>query len=179
MNTILWTALFVLALVLLLFLGRVLFPKDNSNAAELMATYRVMTRELFDNTPNDQLIKAVVANMLAKADASGRDAYAVIPALSQEHCTVYSVWLFQNELKRNDPTVLHQSERFGFSELAADGLDLLGLPELAADLRSYLQTADETLAVSLKHALTAVPLDETMIAFIRDHADIFCDGDTE
>ena len=172
-----WLLLFIAAIGIALLLARVLFPKDNSNAAKLMNTYRVMTRELLDNTPDDQLIKAVIANLLAKAENAKNDAYAVIPALAQERCVVYSVWLFQNEMKGDDPTALRQSGQFGFSELAADGLELLGFEALAADLRNYLQTADEALAVSMKQALTDIPLDTTLIEFIRDHADAFCDGD--
>ena len=172
-----WLLLFVAAIGLALLLARVLFPKDNSNAAKLMNTYHVMTRELLDNTPDDQLIKAVVANLLAKAESAKGNAYAVIPTLAQERCAVYSVWLFQNEMQGEDPTVLRQSGQFGFSELAADGLDLLGFPELAADLRNYLQTADDTLAVSMKQALASASLEAALIEFIRDHADAFCDGD--
>ena len=174
-----WLLLFVAAIGLALLLARVLFPKDTSNAAKLMNTYRVMTRELLDNTPDDQLIKAVVANLLAKAEQAKGNAYAVIPTLAQERCAVYSVWLFQNELKGDDPAVLRQSGQFGFSELAADGLDLLGFSELAADLRNYLQTADDALAASMKRALASIPLDATLVEFIRDHADAFCDGETE
>ena len=172
-----WLLLFVAAIGISLLLTRVLFPKDNSNAARLMSTYRVMTRELLDSTPDDQLVKAVVANLLAKAEDAKGNAYAVNPALSQERCAVYSVWLFMNEMKGDDATVLRQSGQFGFSELAADGLELLGFDALAADLRNYLQTADEALAASMKATLASSPLDETLITFIRDHADAFCDGD--
>ena len=174
-----WLLLFVAAIGIALLLARVLFPKDTSNAAKLMNTYRMMTRELLDNTPDDQLVKAVIANLLAKAEVARGNAYAVIPTLSQERCAVYSVWLFQNEMKGDDPTVLRQSGQFGFSELAADGLDLLGFDALAADLRNYLQTADDALAASMKQALAGISLDTALVEFIRDHADAFCDGDDQ
>ncbi len=174
-----WIAVFCLGFLLLFLLGRILFPRDNSNAAKLMNTYRHMTRELLDDTPDDQLVKAVVANLLAKADEAKLDAYAVIPALSQERCAVYSIWLFQNELKSGDPAALRQSGQFGFSELAADGLELLGFDALAADLRDYLQTADDARANAMLDALRAIDLNAALVECIRDHADAFCDGDRE
>lgn len=170
-----WIAVFVLAFVLLFLLSRVLFPKDNSGAARLMNTYRVMTRELLDSTPDDQLVKAVVANLLAKAEDARLDAYAVIPALSQERCAVYSVWLFMRELQSGDPAALRQSGQFGFSELAADGLELLGFDDLAASLRDYLQTADDACVAAMKTALDTADVNAALIGFIRDHADAFCD----
>ena len=171
-----WIAVFLVGIVLLLCVGRLLLQKDGSNAAKLMNTYRFMTKELLDGTPDDELIKAVVANLLAKAEDARRDAYAVIPTLAQERCAVYSVWLFQNELASEDASVLRQSGHFGFSELAADGLDLLNFPELAATLRDYLQTADDALAASMTATVKATDLDGALVAFIRDHADAFCDG---
>lgn len=173
-----WMLIFLAAIALLLLLRRVLFPGDNSNAAKLMNTYRVMTRQLLDNTPDEQLVKAVVANLLAKAEEANKDAYAVIPALSRERCAVYSVWLFMNEMNGDDASVLRQSGQFGFSELAADGLDLLGFDTLATDLRGYLQTADDSIAASMTATLAASDLNAALVEFIRVHADAFCDGET-
>ena len=47
----------------------------------------------------------------------------------------------------------------------------------AADLRNYLQTADDALAASMKQTLATIPLNTALVEFIRDHADAFCDGD--
>lgn len=172
-----WIAVFILAFILLFLLGRVLFPKDHSSAAKLMSTYRVMTRELLDGTADDQLVKAVVANLLAKAEDARMDAYAIIPALSQERCAVYSVWLFMRELQSGDPAALRQSGQFGFSELAADGLELLGFGALAASLRDYLQTADDICANDMIDTLKTTDLNKALAEFIRDHAEAFCDGE--
>lgn len=175
----LWLLIFVAAVALLLLLRRVLFPQDGSNAAKLMNTYRVMTRERLDGTPDDQLVKAVVSNLLAKAEDAGVDAYAVIPALSQERCTVYSVWLFMHELQSGDPTALRRSGQFGFSELAADGLELLGFDTVAASLRDYLQTADNACVKAMNEALSLTDLNAVLVEFIRDNAEAFCDGDAQ
>lgn len=171
----LWLLIFVAAIVLLLLLRRALFPKDSSNATRLMNTYRVMTREKLDSTPDDQLVKAVVANLLAKAEDANMDAYAVIPALSQERCAVYSVWLFMRELQSGNPSALRQSGQFGFSELAADGLELLGFDTIAANLRDYLQTADDARVAAMKLTLEATNPGAALTDFIRNNADAFCD----
>ncbi len=170
-----WTIVFIAAIVLVIVLGRVLVRKDGSNAAKLMGTYRVMTKERLDSTPDEELVKAVVANLLAKAEDARMDAYAVIPTLSQERCAVYSVWLFMRELQSGDPTALRQSGQFGFSELAADGLDLLGFETVAADLRDYLQTADDARVTAMQDALQTADVDGALVELIRSHADAFCD----
>lgn len=172
-----WTLVFLVGIVLLLILRRVLFSQDTSNAAKLMNTYRVMTRELLDSTPDDRLVKAVAANLLAKAEAVNKDAYTVIPMLSQERCAVYSIWVFLNEVQSDDPTVLRQSGHFGFSELAADGLELLGFDTVGADLRDYLQTADNARIRSMRAAVQEQDLAGALVTFIRDHAEAFCDGE--
>ncbi len=176
--TYMWIALFLLALVILFVLQRVLFPKDTSNAKTLMNTYRYMTPTLLEQTPDEQLVKAVVANLLAKAEDANLDAYAVIPALSQERCALYSVWLFMRELQSGDPASLRRTGQFGFSELAADGLDLLGFDALAGDLREYLQTAEEVCVASMKQSLEQIDLNTALIRLVRDNPDAFCDGDT-
>ncbi len=172
-----WLLLFIVAIVLLLLLGRVLFPKDNSNAAKLMNTYRVMTRELLDNTPDDQLVKAVVANLLAKAEGARKDPYAVIPLLSQKRCAVYSVWLFVREMQSGEPALLRRDEQFGFSELAADGLDLLGYADVAAALRDYLQTEADADVAPMKQLAESEELQAALVAMIREDPSEFCDGE--
>lgn len=172
-----WLLIFIAAIVLLLLLRRALFPKDNSKATKLMNTYRVMTREKLDSTPDDQLVKAVIGNLLAKAEDAKCDPYTVIPALSQGRCAVYSVWLFARELQSGDSAALRRSGQFGFSELAADGLELLGFDALAANLRDYLQTADDARAEAMKTALETTDVNAVLTAFIRDNADAFCDGE--
>lgn len=172
-----WLLLFMAALLLLLLLKKVLFPADSSRAAKLMTAYRHMTPELLEKTPDGELVSAVVGNLLAKAEDARLDPYAVIPTLSQERCAVYSIWLLLRELQSNTPANLRQSGQFGFSELAADGLDMLEMPTVAADLRDYLQTADDTRIESIKTALEQADINRRLIDCIRNSPASFCDND--
>ncbi|MBR5134378.1 MAG: hypothetical protein IKV35_02150 [Clostridia bacterium] len=170
-----WIPAFILGLLLLVLVGRVLFKPDNSKSAQLMKQYKHMTRELLDGTADEDLATAVASNLLAKAEGSRKDAYSLIPTLGEERCAAYSIWLWMRELEKGDAESLRASGQFGFSELAADGLDSLGLTELAAALRDYLQTADDTLVDTMKRDIAEQDVPAKLAAYIRDHADAFCD----
>ena len=170
-----WIPVFILGILLIGLLGRLLSRKDTSNAGRLMEKYKQMTPTLLEETPDEELVKAVVANLLAKAEGAHKDAYAVIPTLSQKRCAVYSVWLFAREIQSNNAPFLRRDEQFGFSELAADGLDLLGFSEVAADLRDYLQTEDDARVAPMKALADSRELSDAMIALIRNDPDDFCD----
>lgn len=171
-----WIAAMIVGLVLLIVLGKVLFPQDHSRAAKLMKTYRHLTPEQLSDVPDEELITAVVSNLLAKAEDERRDPYALIPTLSRERCGVYSIWLVQKELESGDAANLRQSEQFGFSELAADALDWLECQEAAAALRCYLQTAEPTQIERLKTAMATAQVSAHLITLIRNDPKAFCDS---
>ncbi|MBQ3094653.1 MAG: hypothetical protein IJC52_05710 [Clostridia bacterium] len=175
----LWIVLFIVALALLLVMRGVLFPADSSTAAKRMATYRHMTPALLGETPDDELVTAVVSNLLAKAQDERRDPYTVIPLLSRERCAVYSVWLFMKELEAGDPSHLRSQGQFGFSELAADALDLLDCGNAATHLRDYLQTADEADVAALRAFLRETDVNALLVELIRKCPDEFCDDENE
>lgn len=170
-----WLLLFAMGLLLIVLLRRVLFTKDGSRAAQLMNTYRHMTPALLQSVPDEELVSAVVANMLRLAEDHNRDPYAVIPALSSERCAVYSIWAVMRELQSGDPASLRHSAQFGFSELAADGLAMLGMDEAAAALRDYLQTAAEDSLHTVTAAFDSENIAGKLVTFIRDNAAAFCD----
>ena len=172
-----WIPAFLLGILLIILFGRVLLKKDGSNATRLMDKYKVLTPSLLEETPDEELVKAVVANLLAKADGARMDPYAVIPTLSQKRCAVYSVWLFMREMQSDNAPLLRRDEQFGFSELAADGLDLLGFEEVAAELRDYLQTEDAAHVAPMKALVDGNELPTALIALIRDNPAEFCDKD--
>ena len=175
----LWIILFIVALALLFVMQKVLFPADGSAAAKRLATYRHMTPALLAATPDDELVTAVASNLLAKAQDERRDPYAVIPLLSRERCAVYSVWLFMKELEEGDPSHLRSQGQFGFSELAADALDLLDCGDAATYLRDYLQTADEMHVEALRTFLKETDVNALLVELIRKCPDEFCDSENE
>lgn len=170
-----WFFVFLAGIALILILKQVLFPKDGSRAAQLMNTYRRMTPDLLASTPDDELIAAVAANLLSHAEAENREPYAVIPKLSPERCAVYSIWAVRRELESGDAASLRHAGQFGFSELAADGLAMLGENDAAAHLRDYLQTASDEALTALTEHLPSAEMTQKLVMFIRDNAAAFCD----
>ncbi len=170
-----WIALMIAALALLFWFGQKMLHPDTSKAAKLMNTYRHLTTETLEALPDEELVTAVVSNLLAKAEDERKDPYIVIPKLSAERCAVYSIWLFEKQLSSDTPEALRHSGQFGFSELAADGLDFLEQPALAATLRDYLQTADETLIDTMRDAMKEMSVNRLLVDLIRADIAVFCD----
>ncbi len=173
----LWIALMIVGLVLIVLIGKVFFPADGSRSAKLMATYRRLTPDTLEALADDDLIDAVIGNLLAAAEDAKKDAYAVIPTLGQARCAVYSLWLLQKELQGDDPTVLRRAGQFGFTELAADAFDLLSMPEAAVALRDYLQTAADASIAAVRDAVADNAVNQKLIELIRSDPAAFCNED--
>ena len=168
-----WIAAFIAGFALLLVCGKFLFPADRSRAGTLMKTYRHLTPQQLEGVADEEVIEAVVSNMLAICEDRRCDPYALIPGLARERSAVYTVWLLKKELNA-DPTHLRRSEQFGFSELAADALEWLSFREEAAALRDYLQTADEGKVAFLREAFASGAIEKALIALIRELPAVFC-----
>jgi len=170
-----WIVLMIAALILMLWFGRTFLRPDDSKAAKLMKTYAHLTKETLEALPDEELVTAVVSNLLAKAESEKKNPYIVIPKLSAERCAVYSIWLFDKQLASEAPEALRHSGQFGFSELAADGLDFLEQPALATMLRDYLQTADDKLIDAMRESINDTPLQPILVNLIRSDISVFCD----
>ncbi len=171
-----WTAVLIVAFVLLFLLQKRWFGKpDSSRAAQLAAEYRVMTPALLRDIPDEELLEAIIGNLLAKTDEKGPTPYQVIPALSQGRCAVYSVWLFLCEQKAGSLTQFCRGADAGFALLAADGLSLFGCSETARLLSQYIETAKESLLTALEDAVRAENPTLQMRSYIRDNPADFCD----
>ena len=72
--------------------------EKTTRADELQNTYRDMTEDKLSAVPDDQLVDAVIANLMAKLDPRHPDPYRTIPLLSHGRCVVYSVWLLCRSL---------------------------------------------------------------------------------
>ena len=173
-----WIAAFIVGFALLLICGKYLFPADRSRAGMLMKTYRHLTPSQLEEVADEDVIEAVVSNMLAICEDRRCDPYALIPGLARERCAVYSIWLLKKELDA-DPTHLRRSEQFGFSELAADALEWLSFQTEAAALRDYLQTADDAHVATLRDAIASGAIETALISLIRELPAVFCGEETQ
>ena len=112
-------------------------------AGLLQVIYQDMTEEKLAGVADDELVEAVVSNMMAKLDRKRPDPYKTIPLLSPGRCAVYGVWLLCHELDEGDFESLLSGPSGVFLELGADGFERVGAPRCAGVLRAVLgETTD-------------------------------------
>ena len=107
----------------------------DSRAARLGRLYKTLDEDTLASIPDEDLVDAVVANLLEKQDRRRPDPYHTIPLLSRGRAAVYSVWLLCKELDEGSFEDLYASASSVFDELAADGMDLIGAPRCGTALR--------------------------------------------
>lgn len=169
---------FLLALVGLFLWGNTHREKD-SRAEELQHRYRVLDREQLAAIPDTELLEAVVANVMAKADPKSPDMYYLMAELSLGRRVIYSVWLMSKELEKASFEEVLQGPTAAFLELSAEGFEQIGAPSCAAAVRG-VETAEDEEARAQLHAdfLEAAVLEEPLakcVSYIRDNAEDFCD----
>ncbi|MCL2488364.1 MAG: hypothetical protein FWE80_06745, partial [Oscillospiraceae bacterium] len=104
--------------------------------------YRTLTPELLAAVPDDELVEAVIANILAKLHPRRPDPYREIPAMTQGRCSVYAVWLIGRELDDSDFEQVRLGPSARFFDFAAEGYALLGASRCEAIIRKSLETDD-------------------------------------
>lgn len=159
---------------------------------ELEQKYKELDRQRLDALPDEELLKAVVSNLLAKLDKRKPDPYRDIPLLSRGRCAVYSIWLVCHEVESGGFRALYAGGAGGFAELAADGLELMGAPACADAVRRTFE-APETpeggeapagpdlaaLSETFKEAAAREQPLALCIAYIRDNPEEFVDYGTD
>lgn len=169
---LLWGALIVVAYMLLK-MGR--SRNSDSRSAKLMEKYKTLTPELLAETPDEELVEAVVACVLAEASESRRpDPAYTLSKWPQPYTVVYSIWAVCKELANGDYRALTRTATREMVEHACDGLPLVGAPRTAEALKAvveaYKEGQDIAAAESEFHAAveTECPL-SLCVTYIRDH----------
>ncbi len=178
-GTLVLIALALIIAAYLSFLGK---KEKRDKSAALLKTYAVMTEELLAATPDEELVRAVVANLMAKQDKKRPDPMVQLPLLSRGRAAVYSVWLLCHELETQDFGEFFRSPSNRFAGPAADGLERIGATNSATALRAAMQAAeDETsplwdAVTTVFHEATASenPL-SLCVQYIRENTDEFVD----
>lgn len=177
----------LIAIALALVIGVYLYflekrTKSDASAA-LCKQYAVMTEELLASVPDEDVVQAVVANLMNKQDKDHPDAAAQLALLSRGRAAVYSVWLLCHELEQQGFDAFFRSPSHRFAEPAADGLERIGAANSATALRAALKTAEDTPEQPLWEAVTTVfreavaaekPL-TLCVRYIRENPDEFVD----
>ncbi len=155
----------------------------SDGAAALCKTYAVMTRELLNSVPDEDVVQAVVANLMNKQDKRRPDAAAQLPLLSRGRAAVYSVWLLCHELETQEFDAFFNSPSRRFAEPAIDGLERIGATNSATALRTAVRTFEDRAEQPLWNAVTTVfreaiaaeqPL-TLCVQYIRENPEEFID----
>lgn len=162
--------------------------EQDSRAARLGRLYRELDENKLAGIPDEELVDAVVANLLEKQDRRRPDPYHTIPLLSRGRTAVYSIWLICKELDEGSFENLYAGPSAVFDELAADGMDLIGAPRCAAALRAAkdqigdMEGHAEELAQLHADFLEAAEDEQPLgrcVEYIRANPREFVDGDSD
>ena len=136
--------LFVLIGITLIFMNKKAQSAQEKRSTMLAKKYKVMTKELLDSTPDEDLLDAVAANLMEKVNKQSPDPLHEFALLSPGRFQLYSVWLIMNELKNGGSfNSLLAGPSAVFSETAADGFDRIEAHACANAVRDALQVGDE------------------------------------
>ena len=148
---------------------------DARRSARLMKKYKTLTPELLDDTPDEELVEAVVACVLAEAAESRKpDPAYTLSKWPQPYTVVYSIWAVCKELAGGDYAALTHTATRHMVEHACDGLPVIGAPKTAAALTALSEAhkaGEDTAAVETAfHAAVEeeCPL-SLCVTYIRDH----------
>ena len=103
--------------------------KAKNGACEQYAT---LTEETLAALSDEELVRAVAANVVAKQEKQKKDLSVLLPFLSPGRRGVYGVWLLCNELKNRDLAAFFRSPYRRFSPMVAEGLAMLCAEQCAA-----------------------------------------------
>ena len=148
---------------------------DDSRSAKLMAKYKTLTPDLLAETPDEELVEAVVASVLAEASESRKpDPAYTLSKWPQPYTVVYSVWAVCKELAHGDYAALTRTATREMVEHACDGLPVIGAAKTAEALKALVETykaeGDTAEAESAFHVAVEeeCPL-ALCVTYVRDH----------
>lgn len=148
---------------------------DDSRSARLMKKYKTLTPELLADTPDEELVEAVVACVLAEAAESRKpDPAYTLSKWPQPYTVVYSIWAVCKELAGGDYAALNHTATRHMVEHACDGLPVIGAPKTAAALTALSEAhkagEDTAAAETAFHAAVEEECPLSLCAtYIRDH----------
>lgn len=148
---------------------------DDSRSAKLMKKYKTLTPELLADTPDEELVEAVVACVLAEAAESRRpDPAYTLSKWVQPFTVVYSIWAVCKEMAHGSYHALTRTATREMVEHAVDGLPVVGAPKTAEALKAIVaahKEGEDTEAT--EHTFHAAVEEECpltlCVAYIRDH----------
>lgn len=178
----------VLAVIIGIYLLILERREKGGKGNDLIKRYATMTEEILAAIPDEELVRAVAANLLNKQDEKHPDLSVTLPLLSFGRCGIYSVWLVCNELEKRDLAAYFRSPYRRFAGYAAEGFETIGATACAAAMTAACEAYEKketarftSLTDELRQAIkTEQPL-SLCVTYIRDNPHEFVDskGDVE
>lgn len=171
--------LIVLILLAVLVGGYLLFLNRKKPEIKRKTPYEHLTEDQLNAIPDEELLSAVIQNLLSKTDARNPQPYLTIPPLGEARCSVYCVWLFTHSVRQNGFAVLMKTPDRAFGEMAVDAFAAIGAPNCAAAVAAAISADNaETLTQADDAFLQALETENPLAAcvpYIRDNLALFCD----
>lgn len=153
-----------------------------TRSARLMKKYAVMTGEVFDGIPQDELVEAMVCRVLAQAAEDRRpDPVKTLADMSHAYTVVYSTWAVCKELAAGDFAALMSTPTKELVEPAREAMQALGAADCAAALEAmrtaYAEGREDAEAEGAYRLAVAKETPLSLCEeYIRDHREEFLDG---
>lgn len=106
--------------------------RDKKAKTDACETYATLTEEMLAALPDDQVVRAVAANVVAKQEQEKSDLSVLLPFLSPGRRGVYGIWLVCNELERRGLDAYFRSPYRRFAPVIAEGFVMMGAEACAA-----------------------------------------------
>lgn len=152
-----------------------------TKADRLTQTYRELTAETLASLSDEELLPAVVANLMAKQDEKQPDPYFALSQLSPSRAAVYRVWLVCRETENGGFAALFRPKTRLIAEAAAEDLITVGAVQCGEALAAAFEAvpmggspaegAEETFVAACE---SEGPL-SLCVAYIRENPEEFAD----
>lgn len=139
--------------------------------------YAVMTKPLLDETPDEDLIEAVLSGLWAKMKPDMSDALEVIQAQSKERQHIFALYAITGGVKQAGFDKIKACPDKVLLPVALEALERLDMPESIAALRSAIEAAQKADQYNTPYsdAFDAEDGKDKMAHYVRSHPEGFLD----
>lgn len=142
-----------------------------------MEKYKVMTADLLAQTPDEDVLEAVLSNLWAKMKYDMSDAQAVMSAQNRSRQYMFSIYAVTGGVKQSGFAKFKASEDAVWLPMAVAALETIDAKDSAALLREAIAAADaEPYNLPYLECFENEQGRELMLVYIREHARDFVDA---
>lgn len=139
--------------------------------------YAVMTKEKLAETPDEDLIEAVLSNLWAKMKPDLSDAASVMAAQTLDRQRMFAAYAITGGIKHEGFEKIKTCGDAAYLPLALDALEAMDMQQSAKIMREALALEEDADALQEPYgeAFHGEGGKERMVAYIREHTDGFLD----